>query len=380
MPRARSAVLVLVLALVPLRATGEQAALVPLPPQPPGVPFPAADWSEGKLPPGAGNALAAALERVFAEPEPERLRGTRAVVVVQGGRIVGERYAPGFDRDTRLLGWSMTKSLMGALVGVLVGDGRLRLDAPAEVPAWQSAGDPRREIQIDQLLRMSSGLDWNESYGISLRLPDVIQMLYGRGLGDMASFAADRPLASPPGSEWRYSSGTSVLLSGIVRRVLADDGAYRALPRRALFDPLGMTSALMELDEAGTFVGSSYSWATARDWARFGLLYLRDGVWGKARILPPGWVDYTRTPAPAAPRGEYGAHFWLNAGVPAKGVVAPLPRAPRDLFYAAGHDGQFVFVVPSRDLVIVRLGLTPSDGRWSYEDFVADLVAALDTR
>ncbi len=380
MPRARSAVLVLVRALVPLRATGEQAALVPLPPQPPGVPFPAADWSEGKLPPGAGNALAAALERVFAEPEPERLRGTRAVVVVQGGRIVGERYAPGFDRDTRLLGWSMTKSLMGALVGVLVGDGRLRLDAPAEVPAGQSAGDPRREIQIDQLLRMSSGLDWNESYGISHRLPDVIQMLYGRGLGDMASFAADRPLASPPGSEWRYSSGTSVLLSGIVRRVLADDGAYRALPRRALFDPLGMTSALMELDEAGTFVGSSYSWATARDWARFGLLYLRDGVWGKARILPPGWVDYTRTPAPAAPRGEYGAHFWLNAGVPAKGVVAPLPRAPRDLFYAAGHDGQFVFVVPSRDLVIVRLGLTPSDGRWSYEDFVADLVAALDTR
>jgi CubicO group peptidase (beta-lactamase class C family) len=380
MPRARSAFLVLVLALVPLRATGEQAALVPLPPQPAGVPFPAADWSEGKLPPGAGNALAAALERAFVEPEPERLRGTRAVVVVQGGRIVGERYAPGFDRDTRLLGWSMTKSLMGALVGVLVGDGRLHLDAPADVPAWQSAGDPRREIQIDQLLRMSSGLDWNESYGVSLRLPDVIQMLYGRGLGDMASFAADRPLASPPGSVWRYSSGTSLLLSGIVRRVLADDAAYRALPRRALFDPLGMTSALMELDEAGTFVGSSYSWATARDWARFGLLYLRDGVWGEARILPQGWVDYTRTPAPAAPRGEYGAHFWLNAGAPATGVEAPLPRAPRDLFYAAGHDGQFVFVVPSRDLVVVRLGLTPSDGRWSYEDFVVDVVAAMDTR
>jgi CubicO group peptidase (beta-lactamase class C family) len=380
MPRARSFFLALTLALLPLRATGEPDALVPLPPQPPGVPFPATDWPEGQLAPVADAALVAALERAFAEPEPERLRGTRAVVVVHGGRIVGERYAEGFSRDTRLLGWSMTKSLMGTLVGVLVGDGRLHVDAPAAVPAWQFADDPRREIRLDHLLRMSSGLDWNESYAVSLHLPDVLQMLYGRGHGDMAAFAADRPLASSPGTVWRYSSGTTLVLSGIVRRVLADDATYHAFPKRALFDAIGMTSAEMELDAAGTFVGSSYSWATPRDWARFGLLHLRDGVWNATRILPQGWVDYERTPAPAAPRGEYGAQFWLNAGVPAKGVEAPLPRAPRDLFYAAGHDGQFVFVIPSRDLVIVRLGLTPSDGRWSYEDFVADVVAAVDSR
>ena len=203
-------------------------------------------------------------------------------------------------------------------------------------------------------------------------------MLYGTGRRDMAGYAASRALEAPPGSVWKYSSGTSVLLSAILRSMLDDDAAYHAFPRRALFDRIGMRSALLEADAAGTFVGSSYGWATARDWARFGLLYLRDGVWNGDRVLPPGWVDYTRTPAPAAPRGEYGAHFWLNAGSSVGSVSPPLPRAPRDLFYASGHDGQCVSIVPSRDLVVVRLGLTP--GFWSgpYEKFIADVVAAVD--
>jgi hypothetical protein len=371
--------LVLVSMLAPGRAaSAAQAAHVPLPPQPQDVPFPEDGWPEGKLAPPAQAALEAALDGAFAEPDPAHPRGTRAVVVVVQGRVVGERYASGFGPGTRLLGWSMTKSVTNALVGVLVGEGRLRVDAPPDVPAWRGGGDPRREITVDQLLRMSSGLDWTERYSVGIRPSDVIEMLYGRGHLDMAGYASGRGLEVPPGSVWKYSSGTSVLLSAILRSTLNDDAAYRAFPRRGLFDRIGMRSAVLEADAAGTFVGSSYGWATARDWARFGLLYLRDGVWNGDRVLPPGWVDYTRTPAPAAPRGEYGAHFWLNAGSSDGSAPPPLPRAPRDLLYASGHDGQCVSIVPSRDLVVVRLGITP--GFWSgpYEEFIANVVAAVD--
>jgi CubicO group peptidase (beta-lactamase class C family) len=270
----------------------------------------------------------------------------------------------------------MTKSLTNALCGILVRQGKLDLTAPAAVPEWSRAGDARQAITVDLLLRQSSGLLWNEVYESSPLNSNVIAMLYGRGHRDMAAFAAAQPLVHPPGAVWAYSSGTTLILQRILRSRIGSDAEYHAFPRQALFDPIGMKSALIEPDAAGTFVGSSYSYATARDWARFGLLYLRDGSWKDTRILPEGWVDYTRTPAPAAPHGEYGAHFWLNAGAAERGAPAPDPRAPTDLFYASGHDGQVIAIVPSRDLVIVRLGLTPQDGRYDVNGFVAEVTAS----
>jgi hypothetical protein len=378
----RAAAIALVLAAGLLLAAGGAAAagpLVALPAQPADVPFPQADWPEGAPDPARVDRarLDAALADAFSEPDPARLRRTRAVVVVHGGRIVAERHAAGFSRGTRLQGWSMTKSIVHALVGLRVRDGRLDVRAPADVPAWRAPGDPRGAITPDVLLRASSGLAWSETYEEGPLRSSVIAMLFRRGHRDMAAFAAEPALAHPVDTQFAYSSGSSLVLSGLVRRTFGgDDAAYHAYPRRELFDPIGMRSALLEADASGTFVGSSYSWATARDWARFGLLYLRDGTWAGRRILPAGWVDYARTPTPTSPRGEYGAHFWLNAGWPGRGVPPPDPRAPRDLFYASGHDGQVVAIVPSRDLVIVRLGLTPGDGRYDLDGFVAEVANA----
>ena len=371
------------LVLAPLAAHAERVRLVPLPPQPAGLAFPTRTWEHAA--PATGGADAEALERAvdaaFTERDPARPVRTRAVVVVHRGRVVVERYATGFSASSRLLGWSMTKSVLNALLGVAVREGRLALDAPTDVPAWRSPGDPRRAITGLQLLRMSSGLEWNESYEGSPADSDVIAMLYGAGRHDMAAYAARARLVDPPGSVFYYSSGSSLLLSGVLRRALeGGDAAYHDFPRRALFEPIGMRSALLESDASGTFVASSYSWATALDWARFGYLYLRDGVWEKRRILPEGWVDLARTPAPAAPDGEYGAHFWLNAGAPDATRPPPIPRAPRDLFYASGHEGQIVAVVPQRDLVVVRLGLTPDDGRFDLLDWLADVIAAFPRR
>jgi len=362
----------------PLAAVAAGPVLVPLPPQPAGIAFPTSDW-EVAAPAGASDParLSRALDDAFSEPDPGRLRRTRAVVVVHGGRIVAERYAEGFGPQTPLFGWSMTKSVTNALCGILVREGKLDLFAPALVPEWNHAGDARRAISVDLLLRQSSGLRWNEVYETSPFDSSVIAMLYGIGHRDMAAFAASQPLAHPPGTVWYYSSGTTLILSRILHSLIGSEADYHAFPRRELFERIGMKSALIEPDAAGTFVGSSYSYATARDWARFGLLYLRDGTWEGARILPVGWVDYTRTPAPAAPHGEYGAHFWLNAGAANRGAPSPDPRAPADLFYASGHDGQVVAIVPSRDLVIVRAGLTPDDGRYDLNGFLAEVVAAL---
>lgn len=362
------------------------AALVPLPAQPEGVPWPVTEWPPGDT---SGrdvdrDRLSRALDDAFSEPDPARARRTRAVIVVREGRVVAERYARDIGPETRLLGWSMTKSITSALVGILVGQGALHVSAPADVPSWQTADDPRHAITLDQLLRASSGLSWDESYESGPFRSDVIAMLYRGGRRDMASYAAAKPLAHPPDTAWRYSSGTSLIVSGIVRRALGGDAdAVSRFARTALFDRIGMDTAILESDGDGTVVGSSYSWASARDWARFGLLHLRDGVWAGDRILPAGWVDYVRTPTPTSARGEYGAHWWLNAGPaggggpsgPTGGGGPPLPAAPRDLFYASGHDGQVVAVVPSRDLIVVRLGITPGDGRYDLDAFVSEVIA-----
>jgi len=341
-------------------------------------------WPEGELvttenlPPEIDKALfAKAVDNAFAEPDPKTVRNTRAVVVVYQGRIVAERYAPGFSKDTPLIGWSMTKSITNALVGILVGQGRLFIKDPAPVAEWSGKDDSRAAITLDQLLRMSSGLDFVEVY--TDLLSDTPFMLFGTP--DAAGFTAAKPLDVKPDSRWRYISGSPNLVCRIIREALGGSLAhYFAFPRRALFDKIGMRSAVIEPDAVGTFVGSSFSYATARDWARFGLLYLQDGVWFGERILPEGWVKYTVTPTPKAPQGEYGAYWWLNAGNPVGSANRTYPTLPSDLYLARGYEGQNVIVIPSRQLVLVHLGACapPSGpGSWDPEEFIGDVLKAV---
>ena len=317
--------------------------------------------------------LTEAIEAAFAEPGGDQLRQTRAVAVVYEGQLIAERYAPGFGPGTPVLGWSMSKSVTNALVGILVGQGRLSVKAPAPVPEWRSPDDPRREITLDQLLRMSSGLAFEEIYK---PLTDATDMLYGAH--DFGAFAAQSHLEAPPEQKWSYSSGTANIIARIVRYEAEKTAPnyYRFL-REALFDRIGMTSAVLEPDPSGTFVGSSYAVATVRDWARFGLLYLQDGVWNGVRILPEGWVQYTTTPTPKAPRGEYGALFWLNAGAPGKPDDRLWPHAPEDAYAAQGFQEQKVIVIPSKKLVLVRFGATSPRAAWDTDAFIAGVIRAL---
>jgi CubicO group peptidase (beta-lactamase class C family) len=322
------------------------------------------------LPVAEDDRLTGVLDRAFDESDPARFQRTRAVVIVHDGRIVGERYASGIGPDTPLIGWSMTKSVINALAGILVRLGRLSLDHAVPIGEWQAPADPRHAITLEHLLRMSSGLRFDEdTIG---PLTDTVHMLLAES--DMAAYAARKPLDDAPGRRWQYSSGTTVILSRAIRNVIGDDRAYLEFPRRALFDRIGMSSAAIETDAAGTLVGSSLMYATARDWARFGMLYAQDGVWNGERILPDGWVGYTRTPAPADPARRYGAHFWLD--VP-DGYRATGARLPPDAFHAAGHQGQFVTIVPSRNVVIVRLGGTRQHDGWDHTAFVRDVLEAL---
>jgi len=306
----------------------------------------------------------------FVEADPTRPRWTRAVVVVYDGQIIAEHYAPGITCNTPLAGWSMTKSVLNALVGILVGQGKLSVHGPAPVPEWQQPGDPRATITLDQLLRMTSGLEFGEHYR---KFPsDVNTMLFVDP--NTAAFAARKPLSAEPGTHWAYSSGSTNIVSGIMRRALGGDQAeYFAFPRRVLFNRIGMRSAVLEPDAAGNFVASSFMYATARDWARFGLLYLQDGLWEGQRILPEGWVEYTCSPTSVAP--NYGAFFWLNA-CDGQGRKVFSESLPDDLFMARGYGGQVVAILPSRKLVVVRLGETPEDD-WGYERFMADLLEAI---
>ncbi len=239
---------------------------------------------------------------------------------------------------------------------------------------WASSGDPRHAITLDQLLRMSSGLAFDEHYGTT---NDVSRMLFTRP--DTGAFAASFPLVAPPDTVWSYSSGTSNIVARMLRDLHDGDlGALVRFSRQRLFDPVQLTSAFFEPDASGSFIGSSFVFMTARDWARFGELHRLEGVWNGQRILPEGWVRYVTTPTPAAPEGQYGAHWWLNAGDPRDPTQRPWPTLPRDTYAARGHSGQYVVVVPSAELVVVRLGLSePDDGNDGAEQLVAELLRTL---
>lgn len=317
--------------------------------------------------------LEQAVDQAFAEPGPEKRRHTRAVLVVYRGQLVAERYAEGFDKAMPLLGWSMSKSVTNALVGVLVGEGKLDVMAPAPVPEWQKEDDPRHDITIDQLMRMSSGLAFGEVYA---PFYDVTAMLYDSG--DFAAFAAAKPLEAEPDTVWHYSSGSANIVARIVRQAAGQiyPHYYRFL-YDDFFDRIGMRSAVIEPDASGTLVGSSYAFATPRDWARFGLLYLQDGIWQGERILPEGWVAYTCTPTPPAPKGEYGALFWLNAGAATHPSHRRWPDAPRDAFAAEGFQEQKVIIIPSKHAVLVRFGATTDRKAWDTNVFIREVLAAL---
>jgi CubicO group peptidase (beta-lactamase class C family) len=344
--------------------------LVPLPRQPNGVPWPTVEWSRADPP--AGVDLEPLLDRVC--DDGGSLATTYAVAIAHRGRLVAERYQgqlPSFTHpptpvtvETPLLSWSMAKSMLHAVVGILVGDGRLELDDPADVPEWSAPDDPRHAITLNQLLAMRDGLDFVEDY-VDDRVSDVIQMLFGLGQGDMAHFAADRPLTAPPGQHFNYSSGTSNIISSVVARAVGHGAPYEQFLRRRLFEPIGMAGATPELDAAGTWVASSYVHATARDFARFGLLYLRDGTWDGTRLLPEGWVDHARTIQSIDPEnGPYGAHWWGVAG------------DTLGTFRASGYEGQSITLCPALDLIVVRLGKTATEHEPDLAAWRADVVRA----
>jgi len=305
--------------------------------------------------------MKSAIEAAFDKPAVYEKR-TAAVVVIYKGELVAEKYDKplGITPDTRLWGWSMTKSVMNAMAGVLTKQGKLDVNAVAPVPEWQK--DRRRDITISNLMHMSSGLKWDENYS---DVSSATNMLYRSA--DAYKVAIDVPYQKKPETDWNYSSGTTNILSGIMRTLIGNDQAYHEFPYREIFNKIGITSMIVETDAAGNFVGSSYGYATARDWARFGLLYYNDGIWKGDTILPKGWVNYSRTPAVAS-KGEYGAQFWLNKS-------KKLPDVPEDLFSCNGHRGQRVYIIPSRILVVVRLGF--SEEGFSHNDFLKEILSAI---
>jgi len=310
--------------------------------------------------------LATVLERAFAAPTDRRPSlGTKAVVVVRDGRVIAERYAPGIGLDTPLLGFSATKSVINALLGLLVRDGKLSVHEAAPVPEWQAEGDPRRAITIDNLLRMTSGLALAETHS---GFDPVSHMMFLEP--DMAAFAVRQPLEAAPGTRFAYSSGNTLILTRILQNAVGGKpGDLLRFARNELFGPLGMTSVTFESDAAGTPIGSTRLHATARDWARFGMLYVEDGLVAGRRILPEGFVSYSTTETLGS---HYAAGFWL----PSPGWRRRWPQMPKDVFYAAGMLGQFVVVIPSERLVIARLGVTHR-GDDGLHDLVSGVVASL---
>jgi CubicO group peptidase (beta-lactamase class C family) len=327
----------------------------------------------------ANQELGLALDRAFAEPAARPFRHTRAVVVLRDGRVVAERYAPGYGIDTPILGYSATKSVTSALIGILVRQGKLAVHAPAPVAAWQNPDDARHAITVDHLLRHTAGLAMGSSLNASLSsaVAPVNQMKYIAR--DMAAFAENADLESSPGSVWNYHDGNTIILSRLIRDAVGGHTAdVLRFARTELFDPLGMRNVTLEFDATGTPEGSSQMLASARDWARFGALYLDDGVIGGKRILPEGWVNYSAAPTMSAGVGN-GAGFWTNRGDSFGARYRTSRGWPAESFYASGTFGQYVVIVPSERLVIARFGT--SGNRYDIEGvsrLVADVIAATD--
>jgi CubicO group peptidase (beta-lactamase class C family) len=315
--------------------------LHPLPSHPMGVEWPTEAWARGD----ASRETTALADSLF-DLEPSQ-GYTYAVLVIKEGRLLYERYEFGSNAIYLQYSWSMAKSVTHALVGILLGQERIGLYDPVDVPEWQGSDDPRRHITLDQLLRMSSGLAFNEDY-VDGQSSDVIPMLMGDGREDTGAFAANKPAIHAPGEHWAYSSGTTNIICRLLRDIVGNGATgMNAFMEEYLFAPLGMRTPTPRFDAAGTFIGSSFLFAIPQDFARFGYLYLRDGVWDGKRILPEGWVDYARTPTYEDDIEAYGTHWWL--------------RPHTNWFMASGYDGQRILIAPDKDAIAVRCGRTTVD-------------------
>jgi CubicO group peptidase (beta-lactamase class C family) len=333
--------------------------------------YPALDWVEGELDPSVD---AEALDGVISllASQPSDLATTLALVVVHNGRVVREMYGPETDASATLISWSMAKSITQALVGMAVGDGLLSIHDDHLFPEWEN--DDRANITLGNLLNMTSGLEWLEDY-VDDKASDVIEMLFDdkKFVGDHAAYAASKNLEAKPGTKYLYSSGTTNLVTKILSRAVGEkpgsSDAMSEFMQERLFDPLGMQTAIPRFDASGNFVGSSYVYATARDFARFGYLYLNDGMWDGSRLLPEGWVDYSRTPIARDPENDldYGAHVWMFPNDP--GSIAAL-----------GYEGQFTWVSPERNLVVVRLGKTNAEYAPRLREELSRIVQAFPTQ
>lgn len=321
--------------------------------------FAAQELPDSTLAEATQQSLTKTLDWAFAEPDSTRPVHTRAVVILHDGKVVAERYAEGITRNTPLIGWSMTKSVTNAMIGLLVKDGKLKVDAPAPIKEWKN--DERVAITLDNLLRMSSGLDFEEDYG---KVSSATNMLFRKP--NAGQYAIESPLKASPGTVWSYSSGTTNILQELIRRQFKTLPVYWAFPHQRLFQKLGMSTAIMEPDPSGLYIGSSFMFASARDWAKFGQLYLQDGMWKGEQILPKGWAAYSAKETLHSD-GLYAAQFWI--GYRKNGL-------PQDLYYADGFEGQRVLIVPSKKLVVVRLACTPSGANFDDVRFFREIVGA----
>ena len=348
----------------------EPLALVSTLPDPGTQPWPTGDvGARAPLPPEVdGKRLEAALDWAMAQAQHR----TRALVIAYQGKIIGERYSAGFTKDTPQISFSQGKSIVGALIGILIQRGDLNLDEPAPVSEWEGEGDPRREIRIRDLLHMSSGLDFkNYSDDPARRLTKANEHLrvYFDAI-NVYQHAVQRPLEIPPNSQFRYRNSDPLTLGGIIRQIVETQAEnHLAFPRRTLFDRIGARNFVLEPDAWGNFIYTGYDFGSAWDWVRFGLLHLWDGVWEGERILPGDWVKFVTTPAPGDPALSYGGLFWLNRG----GIYN---QAPADAFWAAGAMGQITMIIPSEDMVIVRLGTSPNSFRSYFNEVVGNILAA----
>lgn len=307
------------------------------------------------------NKLEKAVKKAFSEAE---IKKTRTVLVVYKNEIIAEQYAKGFGPDTPILGWSMTKSILATLYGILEYQGKLNINDQAPISSWKK--DERKHITINHLLRMQSGLEWEEDY---TKISDVTKMLFMES--DMTQSQRTKKVIAKPTEIWNYSSGTSNLLSGLLHNYVGDKQAYLDFPYQSFIDKIGMGSMVIETDMSNNFVGSSYAWANTRDWAKFGILYLNKGMWNGQHLFSEKWVKYVTTPTLGSD-GIYGAHFWLNAG-------GKYPDVPRDLYSANGYEGQYVFIIPSKDLVVVRTGLA-EDPDFNVNEFLSEITGAISSK
>ncbi len=306
------------------------------------------------------NKLNAAVTNAF-DKKGKKIQRTRSILVVYKDKIIAEKYDTGFNKDSKILGWSMTKSITSAMFGVLQKQGKFDIYKPGPIAEWQK--DERKNITTNDLLHMNSGLEWEEKYD---RICDATNMLFQEE--DMTRSQLIKPAKYKPNTHWNYSSGTTNLLSGILRKQFKTHQEYLDFWYTELIDKIGMHSMLIETDMSGNYVGSSYAWATTRDWSKFGLLYLHKGSWNGEQILDESWIKYTATPTNGS-KGDYGGHFWLNAG-------GRYPDAPKDLFSCNGFQGQRVFIIPSLDLVIVRMGLKEEEG-FDFNGFLKGVISSL---